>query len=90
VTSPVLRNNVGTGALVRRINPTYVLTAGDHAYPDGTVAEYRLCDQSWGSFKAKTRPAPGNTTTTRRRLTAVLLRLTLCRFATASNPPAGR
>ena len=54
------RDDIATGALVQRINPDYVLAAGDNAYPDGTAADYQRYEQSWGQFKAKTRPAPGN------------------------------
>lgn len=54
------RGDIATAALVQRINPDYALTAGDNAYPDGTAADYVRYDQSWGQFKAKTRPAPGN------------------------------
>ncbi len=28
--------------------------------PDGTAADYQKYEQSWGQFKAKTRPTPGN------------------------------
>ena len=54
------RGDIATGALVQRIGPDYALTAGDNAYPDGTAADYQKYEQSWGQFKAKTRPAPGN------------------------------
>jgi hypothetical protein len=38
-----------------------VITTGDNAYPEGTVADYRDCyDLTWGRHKARTRPAPGN------------------------------
>ena len=38
-----------------------VIVAGDVAYPDGTAADFAKCyDPSWGAFKARTRPAPGN------------------------------
>ena len=38
-----------------------VFTAGDNAYEDGTVQEYRDCyDLTWGRHKARTRPSPGN------------------------------
>jgi hypothetical protein len=38
-----------------------VLTAGDNAYPDGALSEFQAYyDPSWGRFKAKTRPSPGN------------------------------
>jgi acid phosphatase type 7 len=50
-----------TGDLVRAINPAVALTLGDNVYPDGTAAQFRNCyDPAWGSFKAKTRPSPGN------------------------------
>ena len=52
--------DIGTAALVRRIDPAYVLTAGDNAYPDGRAVDYQNYDQAWGPFRAKTRPAPGN------------------------------
>jgi len=38
-----------------------VFTAGDNAYPQGTVQQFQNCyDPSWGRHKARTRPAPGN------------------------------
>jgi hypothetical protein len=38
-----------------------VFTAGDNAYFQGTVQQFRDCfDPSWGRHKARTRPAPGN------------------------------
>jgi hypothetical protein len=38
-----------------------VLTLGDNAYPDGTLAEFQSCyHPSWGRHKARTRPATGN------------------------------
>ena len=48
-----------TAKLVSGISGT-VLTLGDNAYPDGSTANYRCYDASWGSFKSRTRPAPGN------------------------------
>jgi hypothetical protein len=49
-----------TAHLLARIGGT-VLTLGDNAYEDGTAAEFRQCyDPSWGKYKARTRPAPGN------------------------------
>ncbi|MEJ2175884.1 MAG: hypothetical protein P8Y76_13515 [bacterium] len=37
-----------------------VFTAGDHAYDNGTTAEFNTCDApTWGRHKARTRPAPG-------------------------------
>ena len=58
-----------TSDLVVNINPEAVFTAGDNAYEDGTLAQYQsYYDQpdsqgnptSWGRFKNKTRPTPGN------------------------------
>jgi hypothetical protein len=38
-----------------------VATLGDHAYPRGTAADFARCyDPSWGQFKARTKPSPGN------------------------------
>src|SRR5687767_11320856 len=38
-----------------------VLTFGDNQYQDATLDKFlRSYDRSWGRFKAKTRPAPGN------------------------------
>src|SRR5438093_1611464 len=48
-----------TAKLVDRI-PGTVLTLGDNAYPDGTTANFRCYDATWGRFKSRTRPAPGN------------------------------
>lgn len=50
-----------TGAQVVQINPDLVLAPGDLAYSFGTLAEFQQnYDPWWGSFKAKTRPVPGN------------------------------
>ena len=50
-----------TGDLIRRMKPRFVLTGGDNAYPSGTTQDYATkYDPTWGSFKAITRPAPGN------------------------------
>jgi hypothetical protein len=38
-----------------------VFTAGDNAYFQGSVQQFRDCyDPSWGRHKARTRPSPGN------------------------------
>ena len=48
-------------ALVERLAPDAVFTAGDNVYTNGTATEYANCyDPTWGRFKAKTHPAPGN------------------------------
>jgi 3',5'-cyclic AMP phosphodiesterase CpdA len=50
-----------TAALVAA-NPTAtVLALGDLAYPDGSAQDFADCyGPSWGAFKARTRPVPGN------------------------------
>jgi len=43
------------------VQPGTVLTLGDHAYPDGSAADYAECyDPSWGRHRDRTRPVPGN------------------------------
>jgi hypothetical protein len=38
-----------------------VLTLGDHAYENGTPAEFADCfNPTWGAFKARIHPSPGN------------------------------
>src|SRR5687768_15486884 len=38
-----------------------VATFGDNAYPKGTDANFARCyERSWGQFKARTMPSPGN------------------------------
>ena len=38
-----------------------VLALGDEAYPRGTAREFEECyDPSWGRFKGRTKPVPGN------------------------------
>ena len=49
-----------TAELVGGIEGT-VLTLGDNTYPDGSAENYDECYQpTWGQFKKRTRPAPGN------------------------------
>lgn len=49
-----------TAELIEGIDGT-VLALGDEAYPDGTAEEFEDCyDPSWGQFKGRTRPVPGN------------------------------
>jgi hypothetical protein len=50
-----------TADVLGAINPTVVFTLGDNAYPDGTLTQFQnYYNPSWGSFKTKTNPAPGN------------------------------
>lgn len=49
-----------TARLVEGIGGT-VFTTGDNAYMSGTAKDFRNCyDPSWGRFKSRTRPVPGN------------------------------
>jgi acid phosphatase type 7 len=49
-----------TAKLVEAI-PGLVLTLGDNTYPDGAASEFTDCYQpTWGRFKQRTRPSPGN------------------------------
>ena len=49
-----------TAKLVKGIAGT-VIVPGDVAYPNGSTRDFAQCyDPTWGAFKARTRPAPGN------------------------------
>lgn len=49
-----------TAAIVKQLEGT-VVTTGDNAYPDGSLDQYRDCyEPSWGAFRDRTRPVPGN------------------------------
>lgn len=49
-----------TARLVQAI-PGQVFTTGDNAYMDGSLRNYMDCyDPSWGRFRDRTRPVPGN------------------------------
>jgi acid phosphatase type 7 len=53
-------DDTATAALVDDVNGT-VFTAGDNAYPDGRAQDFHDCyDPTWGGFKDRTRPTPGN------------------------------
>jgi 3',5'-cyclic AMP phosphodiesterase CpdA len=43
-------------------DPTAIaFTAGDNVYPNGSASWYSACyDPTWGAFKSRTRPVPGN------------------------------
>ena len=50
-----------TAALIRAADPDAVFTLGDNAYPDGALKDYRdRYDPTWGAFKDRTHPVPGN------------------------------
>src|SRR5215207_292310 len=49
-----------TAGLLAGIDGT-VATFGDHAYPEGSAENFAECyEPSWGQFKARTMPSPGN------------------------------
>lgn len=51
----------GTANRVLAIDPVVALTLGDNQYYEGSLSQYRNAyDKSWGKFKARTRPSPGN------------------------------
>ena len=53
--------DAATAAIIAQYPAAAVYTLGDNAYHDGTPANYLQCyDPSWGKFKARTFPAPGN------------------------------
>lgn len=48
-----------TAAIIDTI-PGVVFAAGDLAYQNGTQADFQCYDASWGRFKERTMPVPGN------------------------------
>ena len=48
-----------TAALIERIGGA-VFTLGDNAYPNGRATDFDCYDSSWGRFKDRTYPSPGN------------------------------
>jgi hypothetical protein len=50
-----------TARLIRRIGPRVLLPLGDNQYNDGALRDYLASyDPTWGRFKRRTRPTPGN------------------------------
>lgn len=50
-----------TAHLIKGLPNYLVLAAGDLAYPNGTPEEFaRFYEPSWGAFKSRTYPVPGN------------------------------
>ncbi|WP_204843884.1 discoidin domain-containing protein [Saccharothrix algeriensis] len=50
-----------TARLVEQMNPVAVITMGDNQYDDAHLSDFRnYYDKTWGRFKAKTKPTPGN------------------------------
>jgi hypothetical protein len=56
----LLSGATATAALLDGIEGT-IFTLGDHAYANGTKAEFAKCyGPTWGRHRARTRPTPGN------------------------------
>lgn len=54
-------HHAGTAQRVLALNPDVVATLGDAQYENGLIEEYTdSYDDTWGAFKAITRPATGN------------------------------
>ncbi|KOG42845.1 metallophosphoesterase family protein [Streptomyces varsoviensis] len=50
-----------TAALVKKINPAFVMTMGDNQYDDARLKDFqKYYDKTWGAFKDKTHPIAGN------------------------------
>ncbi|KDN81173.1 discoidin domain-containing protein [Kitasatospora cheerisanensis] len=50
-----------TARLAQQIDPKFYLTMGDNQYDDARLSDFKnYYDKTWGAFKAKTRPVPGN------------------------------
>ena len=61
ISPAALGEQARTARLVRKLAPTRVLALGDLQYPAGSLAGFRaFYDPTWGTFKARTKPAPGN------------------------------
>jgi hypothetical protein len=55
------KGDEATARLVEDIDGATVLAVGDLAYQHGTAEEFAECyDPTWGQFKERTRPIPGN------------------------------
>jgi len=48
-----------TGRMLANLGGT-IFTTGDNAYPNGTFSDFNCYDSTWGSFKDRTYPVPGN------------------------------
>ena len=50
-----------TAARAEAINPAFFITMGDNQYDDAHIEDFRnYYDKSWGRFKDRTNPVPGN------------------------------
>lgn len=57
---PASYQDEATAAIIMRYPNAEVLALGDLAYPDGSAGNYTCYEASWGAFKERTRPVPGN------------------------------
>jgi hypothetical protein len=63
VAGDIASSNTGDSQTAALIEDSidYVLAVGDTAYEDGSLAEFQtFYEPTWGRFKSKTRPVPGN------------------------------
>lgn len=61
VSHPEVREQEVTAKLVESLSPVAVLVPGDAQYGEGLLEEFqRAYEPTWGRFKDKTWPAPGN------------------------------
>jgi PKD repeat protein len=49
-----------TAGIINALPSAQVFALGDNAYPDGAVADYACYQSTWGAFKDRTHPVPGN------------------------------
>jgi hypothetical protein len=49
-----------TAKLIEAVPSATAITLGDNAYENGSTSDYVAYDVTWGRFKARTKPCPGN------------------------------
>lgn len=55
------KEDSASAAVIAQYPTATVYTVGDNAYPDGSPVNFSECyEPTWGKFKDRTRPAPGN------------------------------
>ena len=52
--------DAATAELIKALPTAQVFALGDNAYPDGSAADYACYQATWGGFKDRTHPVPGN------------------------------
>ena len=53
-------NSARTAKIIQRYPTATVATMGDNAYKDGSKRDFKCYDKTWGAFKKRTKPTPGN------------------------------